>query len=109
MNLMVVLLMLSLFIFVVLLVLFCRYAILSKKCPSCFTTVLKKIQSKLFWNSLLRALLETYFATGIFFLFTMNSMSAQGQGGRVELLTWLATGGFLLVFPYFTFKLLFKR
>ena len=57
---------------------------------------------------MLRALLETYFLTAISFLYLLGSINVEGQSGRVEFLTWLITGAFLLGFPIFAFRLLFK-
>ena len=65
------------FLLVVLLILCCKYTILPR-CPVCFMTILRKIERKLFWNSLLRALLETYYSTAIVFFFTMGGIKATG-------------------------------
>ena len=72
-------------------------------------TIMRKIERKLFWNSLLRALLETYYSTAIVFFFTMGGIRAIGQSGRMEFMTWAITGTFLFCFPFVAFRLLFHR
>jgi len=60
MNVLTVLLLLCLFIALVSLVLCCKHTVMPK-CPSCFIGLIAKIEHKIFWNSILRACLETYF------------------------------------------------
>lgn len=73
MNIITVLFILSMIFLVICIVLCCKYSI-GHRCPSCFGTILGKIERKLFWNSLLRAFLEMYYSMGIFFFFTLNGI-----------------------------------
>ena len=66
MNVLTVLLALTLFILVVGLVLVCKFTVLPR-CCGCFKNMMMKLERKLFWNSLLRAFLEMYLSTSIFF------------------------------------------
>ena len=54
-------------------VLCCKFTIMPK-CPSCIRNVLLKIERKLFWNSVLRACLETYLGTCVFVCIAMNEL-----------------------------------
>lgn len=108
MNIITVLLLLFLLFVVFSIVLCCKYTIMPR-CPGCFSTILAKIERKLFWNSVLRAFLETYYSVSIFFFFSMSSISTQSQDAKSEFMTWLATGLFLFGFPIFTFRLLFNK
>mmetsp|Transcript_10546 Transcript_10546/g.14228 ORF Transcript_10546/g.14228 Transcript_10546/m.14228 type:complete len:194 (+) Transcript_10546:787-1368(+) len=108
MNIVTVLFMGCLFVTVVALVFCIRYTIM-QCCPSFCLKITRKIERKLFWNSLLRACLETYYSTSVFFFFAMGSTQANDQEGRIELLTWLAMGTFLITFPFVTFRILFNR
>ena len=52
---------------------------------------------------MLRAFLETFFATAIFFFHSMGNMKSEGIEGRMEFVTWLITGAVLLSVPVLTF------
>ena len=76
-NLIIVFLVLTVFFIAVLLILCCKYVVL-KRCPGCCKAILRKVESKLFWNSVLRAMLETYLATSISFFFAYKSIDSRG-------------------------------
>lgn len=108
MNVLQVLLGIVLVLIVISLVLCCKFVILPM-CPSCFRTLLQKIERKLFWNTFLRAFLETYFAVAITFWLSMNSIDAYSIEGKIELITWLLMGAFCFGFPICSFRFLNNR
>ena len=103
-----ILMMLLIFIALVMIIFCCKYLII-KRCPGFFQKIVTKIQSKLFWNSLLRACLEVYYSMAIFFFYLVARVDSKEQDGRVEFMTWFLTGVLLFGFPVFTFKLLFSK
>ena len=66
MNILFLVLVFVIFVTIILLVGCCKYIIIPM-CPGCCNTVIRKVERKIFWNSVLRACLETYLATGILF------------------------------------------
>ena len=98
MNLLMVLVAMTLLTLVILLVLCCKHVVVPA-CPSCFRSLLQKIERKLFWNSVCRAILETYLSTAIFFFYSLFKIEAFDGKGKTELLIWLAIGAFLFAFP----------
>ena len=108
MNVLTVLLALTVFILAIAFIFLCKYTILPR-CCGCFKNLMVKLERKLFWNSLLRAFLEMYLSTSIFFFHAMGNIDTNENEGRIEYLTWLATGCFLFAFPYVTFRILFTR
>ena len=67
-NILTIVIAISLFIFVLILLYCCKFVIMPI-CPGCCKTMIKKIERKLFWNSLLRACLEMYLGMGILFFY----------------------------------------
>lgn len=108
MNFLMVLFALSLLVIVITLVLCCKY-VLVPACPSCFRGLITKIEHKLFWNSLLRAFMETYLSSAIFFFFSLNRIETFDAKGKTELLTWLAMGLVLFLFPIQMVRFLLNR
>ena len=89
--------------------LFCCKCTIARFCPSCYKTVLTLIERKIFWNSVLRAGLETYFTTSIFFWYSYNQLTSTGLEGRISTSVWFAIGAYLFGFPILTFQLLFRN
>ena len=108
MNFLMVLFALSLLFSLILLVLCCKY-VLVPACPSCFRGLITKVEHKLFWNSLLRAFMESYLSSAIFFFFSLNRIEAFDAKGKTELLTWLAMGLLLFLFPILMVRFLLGR
>ena len=108
MNVLTLLLVFIFFVAVILLVVCCKYVVLPV-CPGCCKTIISKVERKLFWNSVLRACLEMYLATGILFFNSMGNMETNDDEGRIKYLSWLAMGAFLFGLPFITFRVLFKR
>ena len=65
MNILMIVLLLFLLVVIIVLVLLCKHYVIPR-CPNCFKTLIDKIYRKLFWNSVLRACLESYLTSCIF-------------------------------------------
>ena len=60
MNIITSLMIVLIFFAIVFLLICCKHVILPK-CPAFLLAIVRKIEKKLFWNSLLRAILETFY------------------------------------------------
>ena len=94
-------------ILVLLLVVCCKFTVYPK-CPTCFKKILTKLERKLFWNSVLRACLETYLGTCIFVCVTMNTFETYTLEGKIEFFSWFGIGVYAVSFPFFTFNVLYR-
>ena len=107
-NILTFLLILFLVVLLIILILFCK-RVITPRCPSFFRDIVTVIERKLFWNSVLRACLETYFMTCVAFSVSLGRIQTYDSEGKAELFVWLLTGSFCIGFPFLIFRLLFNR
>ena len=87
----------------IVLVIFCRKYMI-KRCPSSVKDLTEKIERKLLFNSVLRAILEVYFSTCVMMAISMRHIDTYDYEGKINVATILILAGFCLGFPYFVWK-----
>ena len=73
------------------------------KMPKIANTALKKIHSKIMWNSVLRYLIQTYLTFAVSAILAFKAMST---GNTINTAICLASLGYLILFPFFTYGFL---
>ena len=73
------------------------------KMPKLASTALTKIHSKIMWNSVLRYLIQTYLT---FAVSAILAIKATSKGSMVNTAICLASLGYLILFPFFTYGFL---
>ena len=108
MDLMIVLVAITVIFSLILLLLLCKSLALTL-CPSFFKAMVTKLLRKLMWNSVLRAILESYLATCIFVFVAASKFEAYTEEGRIEIVSTLATGIFYFAFPFKAWNFMFRN
>ena len=90
------------------LIVFCKRKILPKCCPSGLK-LLNFIQSKLMYNSILRALMQTFLANCIAMWLALSSYDVSSIQGAIDFLLAVIVLVFTVMFPVMAYKFLHKN
>ena len=88
-----------------LLIVFCNRKILPRCCP-CFNKVITLIKGKIMFNSLLRALLQTFLLTCILMWNAFRGIEFNSSQGWIDFCTAILLLGFSFSFPILAYRLL---
>ena len=83
----------------------CKRKVLPR-CCGCFQKIVNLILNKLMFNSVLRALMQTYFANCIALWFSFTTTGFDGANSIVDFCLALLTLAFAVAFPIFCWKFL---
>ena len=107
-NVLLILILLSLFALVIGLVVLCR-RIVYTRCCRCAQTTLRKLEAKIMFNSVLRAILESYFLLAISTFHSFKKISFETKEETTSFVTSLALLGFLVAFPALSHRFLLRN
>lgn len=96
------------FVLLILLVVLCRKFIMARGCK-CLQTILVKIESKLMFNSVLRAILMSYFLFAIVSMQAFYKVNFESAEGLINLIVAILLVTFLLIFPFAQHNFLLKN
>ena len=108
MNILIIIIAIIFFTLLIILLLLCRRLIMTK-CCQCVKDLLRKLEGKLMFNSVLRACLESYYLVSISTLYGLANASL---GSSEELTTFaigIGTVSYLVLFPILQYRFLLKK
>lgn len=108
MNILIVILAIFFLLSLIALILLCR-RLVNTKCCNCARTVLRKIEAKLMFNSILRAALESYYLVSITTLYGIANSSFSSSEELVTFFIGLGTLAYLVLFPLLQYRFLLKK
>ena len=98
MNILLVLIVLILFTCCISAILLCR-SLIRTRCCNCAKTVLRKLEAKLMFNSVLRAILEAYFTFSISTFYQLRTASFTDSEHTINFVLSLVFLALLILFP----------
>ena len=97
-----------LFLLLISLLVFCRKKVYPK-CCSCFKKLVITVQAKLMFNSVLRALIQTYLANSLAVMLSFKSTDFESTKGVTDFIVACLLIIVLLAYPLWIFRFLRKR
>ena len=109
MNILLIILVLIFFALVILCLVSCR-RLVNNKCCNCVKTILRKLEGKVMFDSILRALLESYFLVAITTLYAVANVPEKASTEDIIAFSiGLGTLAYLVLFPILQHRFLLKK
>ena len=108
MNILLIVIVMILFIVLIIVLILCRCLIV-RKCCKCAQTLLRKLENKLMFNSVLRAVLESYFLVCITAIYGVKNARFDPAENTTNFIFGVVTLIFLVAFPIQAHRFLLRK